>query len=70
MSKQLTAVEWLEKKGLEGFISTEDFEQAKEMEREQIISARKDGIMNSYPMGNFDSQQYYNETYKVKGTFK
>lgn len=38
-------------------------EQAKEMEREQIIRARQDGLDNGFSNGSWDSNLYYNETY-------
>ena len=65
MNKQ-TAVEWiLEKITLKIYlypiISLEDIEQAKEMEKEQIIEAWEDG-QNSFSSRN--AEQYYNETFK------
>ena len=69
MEKQ-TAVEWLMVK-----IHTTDwvnntreekleiFEQAKEMEKQQIIDAYKFGISDEYVIG---SEQYYNETFGGK----
>jgi hypothetical protein len=41
-------------------------EQAKEMEREQIIRARQDGLDNGFSNGSWDSNLYYNETYGDK----
>jgi hypothetical protein len=38
------------------------FDQAKEMEKEQIIDAYRFGIQDEYVIG---SRNYYNETYKV-----
>jgi hypothetical protein len=35
-----------------------------EMEREQIIIARQDGLDNGFSNGSWDSNLYYNETYK------
>ena len=35
-----------------------------EMEREQIIKARQDGLDNGFSNGSWDSNLYYNETYK------
>ena len=62
-NKNITAVEWLEQKGLEGFISPEDFERAKKMEREQI----KNAYDQMRCVGNFENgEQYYNETYGNK----
>ena len=81
-----TAVEWFAKEVLRsrqlGFISNEKFnellEQAKEMEREQIIEARNNGFMASGEGWNGEygiedinlltkeikSEQYYDETFK------
>ena len=81
-----TAVEWFAKEVLRsrqlGFISNEKFnellEQAKEMEREQIIEARNNGFMASGDGWNGEygiedinlltqeikSEQYYDETFK------
>ena len=39
------------------------FEQAKEMEKEQIIEAFKHGELPP-PFVNINAEQYYNETYK------
>jgi hypothetical protein len=76
-NKKQTAVEWLEEIASKGFISPEKFEQAKEMEKQQIIDARNDGFNISgegwngeYGVRNFDeevnSKQYYKETYETK----
>ena len=68
-----TAVEWLiqelrgtDDKGdfiFQGVINSELIEQAKEMEKQQIINAFMVGVKNeSY---RFDTkEQYYNETFK------
>lgn len=68
MESNLTAVEWLYKNLLDNPISNEDviyniniFEQAKEMEKQQIIDAY-------WGSSNFDSEakegeKYYNETF-------
>jgi hypothetical protein len=69
MSKQ-TAVEWLidklpliQQEGLR-----DEIEQAKEMEKEQIIKAYKDGrsdlASNFHKSLNMSLEQYYNETFK------
>jgi hypothetical protein len=65
MEKQLTAVEWLAK-NLKDFPHVKHSQlfrdlvnQAKEMERKQIIDA-----FNSYPIIVMDAEQYYNETFK------
>ena len=62
-----TAVEWLQKelpKYGSGAVRTfrDLFEQAKEMEKEQICDAYRLGWINYLP--NTDSEQYYNETFK------
>jgi hypothetical protein len=36
-----------------------------EEEREQIIRARQDGLDNGFSNGSWDSNLYYNETYKI-----
>jgi hypothetical protein len=62
-----TAVEWLEEIAMNEFITPEDFEEAKQMEKQQIMDATyyghlkgwvDDGVENSY------GEQYYNETFK------
>ena len=67
-----TAVEWLYER-LERMIprtalyniDKEDyFKHAQEMEREQIIRARQDGLDNGFSNGSWDSNLYYNETFK------
>ena len=63
-----TAVEWLEKQfvklestiGVHG-VMYEFIEQAKEMEREQIMNSWAKGVTSE---GNMTSEQYYNETFK------
>jgi len=53
-----TAVEWLKKEyELSGFLTDGDFEQAKEMEKEQIIDAHNN-------RDNKSATLYYNETFK------
>ena len=67
MSKQ-TAVEWLQvqlnKILIDNQIQQTEhlFEQAKEMEKEQIIDAFDEG--NPHAFIPKDGQQYFNETYK------
>ncbi len=63
-----TAVEWIEGY-LKKFNYIEEslslrkaFEQAKEMEKEQICNAYRVGWINYSP--KTDSEQYYNETFK------
>jgi len=68
MSKQISAVEWLENEFQEickdfGGLHTdfiERFNQAKAMEKEQIIEAHSDGRKRQIE----NSEQYYNETFK------
>jgi hypothetical protein len=57
--KQLTAVEWLEEQINPYGVSVHQslFEQAKEMEKEQINNAHYEGSENY-------RRQYYNETFK------
>ena len=68
MEKKQTAVEWLEKQFEESYsyineIFKDTFEQAKEIEKEQIIIAYQ---TERYPCSDSDAEQYYNETYKSK----
>lgn len=67
MSKQ-TAVEWLEKAYWDNkrTLSQKHFEQAKQMEKEQIETAYKEGNHSEMRGGKviFEKmEQYYNETY-------
>jgi hypothetical protein len=76
MEKQLTAVEWLvdEINKLTGLNICKDepiIEQAKEMEKEQIIEAHGDKKRTKSNSGScvtysytFTGEMYYNETYK------
>ena len=62
-----TAVEWLYDRFLyAGYaVNSEWLEQAKEMEKEQIIKANRDGIDMVVDKKYFISgEQYYNETFK------
>ena len=64
MSKQQTAVEWLEKE-ISTKLGTNDllgdlYKQAKAMEKEQIIDAWDDGIDS---FSTRSAEQYFNETY-------
>jgi hypothetical protein len=75
-----TAVEWFEK-NISKYISyhydkayeehdevTKIFEQAKEMEKEQIIDAWRDGWLNDYEYDEDvknSAEQYYNETFNT-----
>jgi hypothetical protein len=66
--KKQTAVEWLieELPHLEAGLLKGIIEQAKQMEREQIIEAAKYG--NSFEQGDLRCEVYYNETYGQKET--
>jgi hypothetical protein len=63
----MTAVEYLYQIMFDkqGRISLEEFQQAKEMEKQQIIDAYDDGNY-AYGMGVKEPEQYYNETFKNK----
>jgi hypothetical protein len=67
----MTAVQWLveqmdkntwydENGNSQVNIQFDDFEQAKEMEKQQIIDAYKFGITDEYVIG---AEQYYKQTY-------
>jgi hypothetical protein len=62
-----TAVEWLIEKCACADLRPELWEiikqQAKEMEKEQIMDAYK---ADMYPIGDDEAEQYYNETYGGK----
>ena len=72
-----TAVEWVfqelrgtDDKGdfiFQGVINSELIEQAKEMEKQQIIDAYIDGY--SAESWNADSQKYYNEKFQNKKNY-
>jgi HEPN domain-containing protein len=53
-----TAVEWLHELSKQRELDKFDWEQVKEMEKEQIIDAYIKGYSNMAP------EQYYNETFK------
>lgn len=61
-----TAVEWLvEEIECRGIVTKElrlAFKKAKEMEKQQIIDAYKEAIINGFL--DDDAEQYYNETFK------
>ena len=62
----MTAVEWLEEQfKRQRFIEHIDFDQAKAMEREQIIDAVSRGWWNNENgLVSWIGEEYYNETYK------
>jgi hypothetical protein len=79
--KKQTAVEWFEynlKDNLGKIVIKQNWElledllnQAKEMEKEQIMDIWKNGFSNGYDLGKFnydckpeDADEYYNETFK------
>jgi hypothetical protein len=70
MEKNQTAVKWLQEamqRKLNYELSPsflELFEQAKAMEKEQIIDAYKQGQHDSEPIRETDAEQYYNETFQ------
>jgi hypothetical protein len=64
--KKQTAVEYLEKICYDrGYnLMSDYFNQAKEMEKEQIIDAFKEGNLYHGWALKHEPEQYYNETYK------
>ncbi len=63
-NKTMTAVEWFYQRILAKDIQ-EVFEQAKEMEKQQIIDAANLAVNEWFDIINYNSlgEQYYNETY-------
>ena len=62
-----TAVEWLVEKHINqcGVLLLKDIEQAKEMEKEQIIDAYENGVKETNSRCEYqDAEQYYKETFK------
>ena len=69
-----TAVEWLVEQLIQKVIELDEYpyeeeatkliEQAKAMEKEQIIDAANTLLYHSTGPGNTAAEQYYNETYK------
>ena len=64
--KKQTAVEWLATylKGITSLNCDEVIEQAKAMEKEQIIAAANKLLYPGPGPGDTWAEQYYNETYK------
>lgn len=61
-NKNLTAVDWLvEQFNLQAYIP--HIQQAKAMEKEQIIKAVYDGMGTNFDPNMGRAEQYYNETY-------
>jgi len=62
-NKKQTAVDWLLNDYVnKGVITIEAIEQAKAMEKQQIIDALRDGY--SFLGDSYDNEQYYKETYE------
>jgi hypothetical protein len=63
---QQTAVEWLIEQcpRIETIVAYNILEQAKAMEKEQIIEAYCDGFVKGSEGDRLLSEEYYNETYK------
>jgi hypothetical protein len=63
-----TAVEWLVEQYLKrkGFLKTSDIDQAKEMEKQQIMKAVYDSMGTNLDPNMGRAEQYYNEIYKNK----
>ena len=62
-NKKQTAVDWLLNDYVnKGLITIEAIEQAKKIEKQQIIDALRDGY--SFLGDSYDNEQYYKETYE------
>ena len=61
-----TAVEWLTHTfyANEGIMKSEWLEQAKEMEKQQIVHAWNDGLWGKLREGEDNAESYYTETFK------
>ncbi len=68
LTKKQTAVEFLYQKMFEnqGRILKEDYEQAKEMEKQQIIDAISNANKSNNRNVSLNPEQYYKETFKNK----
>ena len=69
--KTQTAVEWLEEQFEESYsyineIFKETIEQAKEMEKQQIMDSHNQGYADGYRDNGNSPIKYYNETFKNK----
>jgi len=67
----MTAVEWLDRWFRDNYEATYEegnkaFEQAKKMEKEQIVKAANTILYSSTGPGDAAAEQYYNETYGKK----
>jgi hypothetical protein len=67
MAKE-TAVEWLELvyHSQQGYLSKKDIEQAKAMEKQQIMQAVYDSMGTNFDPNMGRAELYYNEKYKTK----
>ena len=66
MEKKQTAVEWLWNLTQDKELEAVDFEQAKALEKSQIMKAQSYAISHAdmtNNKGEFDCEHYYNETY-------
>jgi hypothetical protein len=63
METKQTAVEWLTEQYTQGNYGWEIFEQAKQMEKEQIRSAYVSGFDDGEYLKTYLDLEYYNETY-------
>jgi len=59
-NKQQTAVDWLWEIAYNRELTVEDWKQAKEMHKQEIINSFFEG---AYGGDNITGEQYYNETY-------
>lgn len=67
MKNRQTAVEFLaEATAKLGYVSIDILEQAKEMERKQIVDAHDNGYIDGANKKKTTAEQYYNETYGNK----
>ena len=58
-----TAVDYLEERRQCDYITWEDIQQAKEMEKQQIMKAHNIGRNDKHNDFDREAEQYYNETY-------
>jgi len=70
MEKKQTAVEWFQEQIIKIVNGTcelseiQIFDQAKQMEKEQIVESHHDGYNDGYLKNNASSAKYYYENYK------
>ena len=67
---QITAVKWLHKLSKQRELDKFDWEQAKEMEKEQIMDAHNQGYGDGYRDNGNSPIDYYNETFNQNPTLK